>query len=314
MDPADAEDGLTPRRGSWALFLALSVSALLALGKYVLGLYTGSLLVLASAADSFSDALVSGVNLWGYHWARTPADREHPFGHGKLEGVLATAQGALLIGIASAIIASAVKQLIEGAEVPAAALAAKVLAFSTLASVGLTFVLSRAGEKERSVVLEADAAHYRTDFITGMASILSMVVISWTGIWWLDAAAASAAACWMIYEAIAVLKSGITELLDVALPADELAAIDRVLARNRPSVVEFHGVRTRRSGPLRFVEVHAVMRPELSLGEAHRFVQRLSRELREAVPGSRVMVHPDAEGLRDEIDVALEAAPRGEDR
>jgi ferrous-iron efflux pump FieF len=299
-------------RGSGALLFALTVSGALALAKYAFGLYTGSLLLLASAADSFSDAVVSGVNLWGYTWARTPPDREHPFGHGKLEGVLATGQGALLFGIAASVVAMGIKGLIDGPRPPKAGLAAIVLAVSTAFAAALSFALARAAKAERSAVVEADAAHYRLDLITGGASISSMVIVGATGWAWLDPVASIGAAVWMMREAAGVLRIGLAELLDVALPAEDRAAIDRVLERHRTEVVEFHGVKTRRSGPVGFVEVHAVLRPEMSLAEVHRFVQNLSREIREAVPGSRVMVHPDAAGLRDEMDLALEARPRGE--
>lgn len=299
-------------RGGSALATAMFVSAALALLKYAFGLFSGSLVLIASAADSFADAVVSGINFWGYRWARTPPDHEHPFGHGKMEGILATGQGALLIGLSTSIGASAVSDLITGPALPKTSIAAVVLGVSTLSAAFLTFLMSRASRKDHSTIVAADAAHYRTDLVSGALAVASMLAAGFTGWIWLDPIAAIFAALWMIREAIRVLKSGIADLLDVALPPEQLAAIDGVLLRHRPAVVEFHGLRTRRSGPLSFVEVHAVMPPEKSLSEVHELVQKLSREIREAVPSARVMIHPDAQGLRDETDVLLEDGVRGE--
>jgi ferrous-iron efflux pump FieF len=294
------------RRGEDALKIAIGASAVLALIKLVVGVTSGSMVVLASAADSFADAGMSALNRWGYRYARSPADDGHPWGHGKVEGALATGQGLLLAGIVFSLIAGAVPRLLNP-QMPEVGVAVGVLVLSGAVSGGLTWLLTRAAKGERSVVLGADAAHYRVDLLTHAAGALGLVAVGLTARPALDPLIALAMAGLMAREAWGVLRGGLAELLDEALPAEELAAVLAVLATNRDAVQEFHGLRTRRSGPLAFVEVHAVLDPDMHLCDAHLLVQDVAHQIRAAVPGARVLVHPDAAGLADSVDNELES-------
>ncbi|MCA8922531.1 MAG: cation transporter [Planctomycetes bacterium] len=287
--------------------LAVVVAALLAVAKFALGLFTGSLIVLASAADSFADALMSGVNLWGYRHARSPADEGHPYGHGKIEGVLAAAQGMLLVGVVGSLVAACVVALLQG-ERPAPRVPAAVVTVvvSGLVSLGLSWVLTHTPEEGLSAVVESDAAHYRVDFLTALAGVAGLGLVALTGLAWIDPLASVAMALLMGLEAAHVLRRSAAELLDQALPDEELAALQGVLEVNSERVLAFHGLRTRRSGPLRFVEVHAVLPAELALGAAHELVESVGAQLRAALPNCRVLVHPDAKGHPDSVDLPLE--------
>ena len=288
--------------GERALGGAIVASAALALVKFGVGVATGSMVVLASAADSFADAAMSGINRWGYRFARSPADAEHPWGHGKVEGALATGQGLMLGGIVISLIASAVSR-IASPVMPEVGPAAGILVMSAAVSGALTWSLTRARAGERSVVLEADAAHYKVDLLTHGAAVAGLVVVGLTELPWLDPLIALGMALVMAREAWSVLTTGLAEVMDEALPPEELTLVEGVLARNVDLVREFHGLRTRRGGPRVFVEVHAVLEPDMRLADAHQLVQDIARQIQAALPESRVLVHPDAGGLHDHVDV-----------
>lgn len=299
--------------GATSLRWAAVVSLLLAVTKLVLGLVAGSLAVLASAADSFADAVMSSLNAWGYGWARQPADDEHPFGHGKLEGVLSVGQGMLLLGILASLVVGSLQGLVEGRPAPRVGLAVATLLGGMLVSGALTLMLTRAARGERSLILEADAAHYRMDFLANVLAILGLLVIGRTGWVWLDPLLALGLAAFMAPECLHLLRDGGRELLDEALPAEEIARVKKILGDLE---LDYHGLRTRRSGPLRFVEVHLVLDPTQPLGEAHGLVQAVGDEIRAALEPVRVLVHPDARGMADATDRLLEEgpAPDREDR
>jgi len=287
--------------GESALGGAIVASAVLALVKFAVGVSTGSMVVLASAADSFADAAMSAINRWGYRFARTPADEEHPWGHGKIEGALASGQGLMLGGIVISLIASAISRMADPI-MPEVGPAAGVLVLSAAVSGGLTWSLSRASAGERSVVLEADAAHYRVDLMTHAAAVVGLVVVGLTELPWLDPVIAIAMALLMAREAWSVFFEGMAEVMDQALPPEEQALVESVLAGNVDLVRDFHGLRTRRSGPRVFVEVHAVLEPDMRLADAHLLVQDIAGQIQSALPGARVLVHPDAGGLEDHIE------------
>ena len=263
-DHGQAGAGAAPLR--WAA----AVSLLLASAKLALGLAAGSLAVLASAADSFADAVMSALNAWGYGWARQPADAEHPFGHGKLEGVLSVGQGMLLLGILASLVVGSLQGLVEGRPAPRIGLAVATLVGGMILSGGLTWLLSRAAAGERSLILEADAAHYRMDFLANALAIGGLLVIGRTGWLWLDPLLALGLAAFMAPECLHLLRDGGRELLDEALPDEEVARVRALLDELE---LDYHGLRTRRSGPLRFVEVHLALDPAQPLGEAHGLVQ-----------------------------------------
>lgn len=293
--------------GQRNLRIAIAVAGALAAAKFAVGLVSGSLIVLASAADSFADMLMSSVNLWGYRQARTPADANHPYGHGKIEGVLSAAQGMLLVGVVGSLIAACVAALIGGErQTPDVPLAVAAVAISGCASLGLSWILLHTPEEGSSAVVEADAAHYRVDFLTALAGILGLALVAFTGQGWIDPLTSLAMAGLMGLEALRVLRRSAAELLDEALPPDELATLQGVLDANRDRVLAIHGLRTRRSGPLRFVEVHLVLPADLPLGAAHELAEGIGDQLRGALTNCRVLVHPDAEGHADSVDHPLE--------
>ncbi len=294
--------------GERALRRAVVLSAGLTVLKYGFGVVSGSMLVLASAADSFADACASGVNWWGYRYARTPADEDHPYGHGKVEAVLSAGQGMLLVGVAVSVFAGGMTGLIEGREVPDAPLAAVGLGISVIVSTVLWLNLERARRREGGLVLHADAAHYRVDVLSGIGGLIGLAAVWGTGWAWLDPALALPVSLAILHDAWPVLRNAFSELLDEALPGEEQARVEGVLADlTDEEELAFHGLRTRRSGPLRFVEVHLALPPETPLGDAHALVQDIARQVREVLPGeARVLVHPDAHGLDDVVDVPLE--------
>lgn len=304
MDPAPGALSPVSADGLTSLRIAAGVSALLAAAKLAAGLVSGSLVLLASAGDSFSDALMSAVNAWGYARARAPADAEHPWGHGKLEGALAAAQGTLLLGIVASVAVGSGMALVQGRERPDVPLAVGALVLSGVAAALLSRLLGKASQAG-SVVVAADAAHYRTDLLASSAAVAGLVGVELTGRAWLDPAASLLLVGLMAREGARVVRKGLGELLDEALPPAEMALVQATLERHRPRVIGFHGLRTRRSGPLRFVEVHAAFDPELPLRAVHQVVVEIVRDIAAVLPESRVLVHPDAHGLEDPVDERL---------
>mgnify|MGYP003656772076 CR=1 FL=1 len=293
--------------GGRPLAIAAGVSFALAGAKLALGLLSGSLTLLASAADSFADAAMSTLNAWGYRWARSPADADHPFGHGKLEGVLSVGQGMLLLGILASLVVGSLLGLAEARPLPKVDLAVAGLVGGALVSALLTFSLHKASQQDDSLLIQADAAHYRLDFLSALVAVTGLLAAGYFSLPWLDPLLCLVLAGIMVPDCLRLLRQGGAILLDEALPDEEQARVREVLDHLDLS---FHGLRTRRSGPLSFVEVHVTLNPNTPLGDAHQLVQAIAADLREVISGeARVLVHPDAAGFADSIDEALEEEP-----
>lgn len=285
--------------------LGRAVLATLALGvaKLAAGLFTGSTAVVASGLDSLADAVMSSANLWLARVAASPPDADHPYGHHKAEPLAALAQVTLLSAIVVGVGWSAVNRLLSG-EVPLPlTLPAMGMTVVAMASAwGISVGLSRAATRTGSLVLRTDAVHYRMDVWTGAAVLVGLIAagVLHSGI--PDAVAAIVVCLVMGRDLFKITREAISELMDQAMDRDERAVLIRVLEGLGPPVVAWHDLRSRRSGPRRFVQVHLEMPAHLPLAEAHRAADAAEGALRAAVPGVEALVHVDVDGERDHGD------------
>jgi len=295
--------------GRRAFDIAIIVSFLTALVAGSLGFVSGSMVVLAVAADKLADAAMSGLNRWAFGFARQAPDAEHPWGHGKVEGAISMGQALVLAGIVVSVVAGAIDHFTRHrVEVPDLWLAIPAMAGVGIVSLVLSLILRRAARKQGALTLEADAAHYRVDVLHTAAGLLGLILVAITGQAWLDPLAAMVFAVLMSVEAYNIARSALSEIMDEALDDDELEQVNEVLERWSDRIDGHHGLRTRKAGPTRFVEVHVNLDSDLTLGQAHDLVQQLAAEVRDHLPaGSRVLVHPDAVGRVDHVDEPLES-------
>jgi ferrous-iron efflux pump FieF len=276
------------------LLLTIGLSSLLGVGKLVGALLTGSQAVLASAADSIGDVVVSAANLWLMRRAREPADEGHPYGHGKIEGLASLAQSLFLCIVIAAIGVRALRSLLVG--VPGDVLALPAVAVMVVSLVGSTVIariLDAAAARTGSLVLRADATHYRMDRWTAGATIVGLFAT-----WALDEprvdAIAALVVCGIMARDVAhLVRDSIDELMDVVLTPEEMTRIRGVLDVKRPLLVGWHDLKTRRSGPRRFVEVHLELDGAATLHAAHEIAEAVENELRATVDGAEVIVHLD---------------------
>lgn len=291
---------------STALRRAIVGTLLLGAMKTVGALATGSGAVGASAADALTDALVSGANLVLVRAASAPPDAGHPFGHGKAEALAGLAQAVFLSAVVVGVARSAILRLMEGAQLPEVGPAVLVMLASMVASFLLSRGLSRAAEKTGSLVLRADAAHYRMDLWTGSAVVVGLLASAATGDGRADAIASLALCLWMAREIVPIAVDAVGELMDRPLEGPEHAAALAVLASFSGRIAGWHDLRTRRAGPRRFIQVHVELPGDMTLRAAHRVADDLEEALARALPGCDAIVHMDPAG---ETEVA--GAPSG---
>jgi ferrous-iron efflux pump FieF len=265
-----------------ATTITTAVSFSLVLLKGGVGLATGSVAVLASAVDSLLDFIVSLFNAFAVRGSEKPRDEDHNYGHGKIEGLAALLEGLLILASAVFVLRQAVLKFAAPAPLEAAGLnlAAGAMLLSMAASAGLVAYLRRAGRKSRSLVLEADALHYRTDVWSNAAVLLGMIAIRLTG--WLpaDALIAGAIGLYIAWAAIPLLRKSLDMLMDRALPEALTAKILEIASSHSPLVNGVHELKTRRSGEVNFVEFHLVFEEDIPLGRAHRVSDEIEMRIR----------------------------------
>lgn len=275
-----------------ARFSLLS-AVILCASKFVLSAVSGSLGVLSSAVDNLADILMSGVNFLSVRKAMDPADENHPYGHGKVETLGTLFQGVVIGVIGGWIVLEGVRRLREGATIGMVDLGLAVMAFSAVASWFIAEKIRKAGVASGSPALEADSLHFRTDVYSSGGIFASLILIRLTGWGWIDAAVGLAVGIYIAAAALKLLWDAAHDLADRGLPPETVESIERIIAEHRPMVLEWHDLRTRRSGAEKHVDFHVVVCREHSLEEAHRVADHLEHDIQELLGNAHVVTHID---------------------
>ena len=280
------------KRMGTARFSLASAFALASM-KFVVGVLSGSLGVLSSAFDSLADIFMSAVNLFSIRKSMDPADKGHPYGHGKVE-TLATVFQALVIGGTGVwVVREGILRLIAGRVPESADAGIVVMAIAFVASWYISRRIRRAGEETGSSALVADSLHFATDVYTNAGILGSLLVFRFTGWRWLDPGVALLVGAYILVAAGRLLLEAVQDLMDRGLPEETVELIRRVINDHRPMVVDFHDLRTRRAGSVKHVDFHLVVCREYKLEDAHRVADHLEKEVRQALGNAYVVTHVD---------------------
>jgi ferrous-iron efflux pump FieF len=152
---------------------AVATALCLIVIKLIAWLYSGSASMLASLTDSFADALASIVNFIAVRYAIVPADKDHRYGHGKAEPLASLAQAGFILGSACVLLLYGGEKLINPVTVTHATLGVIVSIIAIIMTLALVLLQKRALEKTNSTVVEADALHYKSDFVFKLSRAIS---------------------------------------------------------------------------------------------------------------------------------------------
>ncbi|AKG54282.1 cobalt-zinc-cadmium resistance protein [Dehalogenimonas sp. WBC-2] len=276
---------------SRAAALSVGSNAVLFILKVTVGLATGAVSILAEAIHSALDLTAAVIAFFGVRAADKPADREHPFGHGKWENVSGTIE-ALLIFIAAAwIIYEAIKRIIHGAEVELLGWGMAVMLVSVIANTIVSRHLFKTAKATDSIALEADGQHLRTDIMTSAGVLTGLVLVQITGLKMLDPVVAIAVGLIIIKAAYDILKKSFGDIVDTGLPPEDEKIIVGILKEHRQQLAGFHGLRTRKAGAQRFAELHVVMPRDITVEKSHQICDHLESELKKRLPRLEITLH-----------------------
>lgn len=271
--------------------LALIVIVGLVIFKAVVAFLTGSISITAQAVDSFLDLFAVGITVFAVKMADTPADEQHPFGHGKVEGIAAIIQSALIFTAGGWIIYSAVERIITGAEVEMSEAGIAVMLVSVVASVFLSRHLLRVAKTADSLALEASAHNINADIYSATGVLVAMLLIRFTGWSILDSIVGIGVSFFILRAAFDVLKKAFGELVDRKLPEEEENAIILTIVEHTTLLAGYHKVRTRKAGGQRFIDFHLLLPKNMALEEAHNMADHIEQDIKGRLTGSSVTIH-----------------------
>ncbi len=275
-----------------ATYASVATAVLLVGIKIAAWLLSGSVAVLSSLVDSTADVAASAINLLAVRHALTPADREHRFGHGKAEPLAGLAQAAFIAGSAVFLALEAVDRIINPHPLKHEMIALAVMLFSMMATAALVLFQRRVAKATRSIAIEADSAHYLSDFLSNGATILALVLVAVFGWGIADPLLGLFVAGVILWSGAGIARSAYDQLMDTELPNEDRARI-RAIALAHPEVLSIHDLKTRAAGTWRFIQFHLELDGRMTLEAAHAVADRIEAEVDAAFPGAEVIIHQE---------------------
>lgn len=263
----------------------------LAAGKFVIGFFTGSLAVIASAIDSLLDIVMSGVNFLAIRQAEQPPDAGHPFGHGKFE-TLATLIQSVVISLSGLwIIVEAVRRLNAPPVLDRLGNGIAVLGISVIVSLWISRFLKKTGVETDSTALEADSLHFAMDVYTNLALMTGLIILKFVQLPWLDPVMSMLVALYILKEALNLARQALRDILDAELPATVRQEVVRLVETHRGELLDMHKLRTRRAGSQKIMDFHLTVCKDLTVKEAHDIADELESAIEQEIRGADVTIH-----------------------
>jgi cation diffusion facilitator family transporter len=265
--------------------------------KLIIGLLTNSLGILAEAAHSGLDMVAAAMTYFAVRVSDRPADKEHPYGHGKIENLSALFETLLLLATSGWIIYEAIQRLFfVNVKVEASIWSFIVMGTSIVIDYTRSRILYRAARKYKSQALEADALHFSTDIWSSSVVIVGLIGLTLAryipGLDWMhkaDAVAALIVAIIVIYISAELGWRTISALLDTA-PRGLAEKVEKVAASVN-GVVDAHAIRIRPSGAHTFIDMHITMDGNCTLNEAHTATEVIEKAIHTIISPSDITVH-----------------------
>ena len=283
------------REGAAELIFAAKFSvysnSILVVLKLVVGIITASVSVISEAIHSGTDLLAALIANYSVRKSTKPADDSHSFGHGKYESLSGAIEALLILLAAGIIIYEAIVKLFGSAIIEFVEAGIVVMGISAVMNFVISRYLMKVAKKHRSLALEADALHLKTDVYTSAGVFFGLIAVRVTGEFIIDPIVAIIVAVIIIEASIRLTRRSTLELLDHSLTAEEEAAIRETIKATTGESNAYHGLRTRRSGRESFIDFHLVLPKSLPIEKAHQICDELEQKIIARLPNSNLSIH-----------------------
>jgi len=286
MGPMSSGQG-DDRVRRWAIALSLLISLALLAVKFQAYRLTGSTAILSDALESIVNVVAAIFALGALVFAGRPADRNHPYGHGKMEFLSAAFEGGLIAFAAVLIVYEVVQALLYGVSLRALDTGVAVVLGAGLVNLALGVYLVRTGRRYDSITLVADGRHVMADFYTSAGIVVGLLLVRVTGFGWLDPLVAAVVALNLLWTGLRLVRQAAAGLLDEEDPALLGRLVDVLQPHLGEGVIRVHHLRAIRSGRVHHVDAHLVVPEFWSVERSHELAEQL---------GERVMKDLGVEG------------------
>lgn len=287
-----------PRAEATAAILSISVAVILLAIKLIGYFITGSTVIFADAMEGIVNVTAAAFAAYALTLAHRPADKEHPYGHGKIEFFSAGFEGGMILLAALVAIGKATDTLLhhQQSQIQHLAIGVVLMVIALLTNGLVGLYLIRTGRRHSSITLEADGWHLMTDAVTSTAALAALLIVQITGWIIADPVAAILVSVYIAWMGLGLVRRSAAGLMDEQDVGDE-AMFSRILdahlgPRGRePRVCSYHKLRHRHSGRYHWVDFHLVVPKWWDIERGHRVASAIEYEMEQAMNEGNATAH-----------------------
>ncbi len=274
--------------------ISLSLGFVLLLLKFYAFHVTNSQSILSDALESIVNVVAGLITLIVIILASAPADKEHPYGHGKIESMASTFEGGAILFAGILIIIQSIQTLFHGARIEEVDTGLIIVIFAGLVNGVLGGILYKRGKKLNSEALVSSGVHLVTDLLTSLGVVAGLFLVKLTGLDWIDPVVAVLFGSFLIIAGGKILMRSGNILLD-AHDEETVKQIGELFEKHyRPGVIQIHFTRVIRSGAHHHIDCHMVIPEFWSVEKAHDFSESFEEDvISEYSVGGELHIHLD---------------------
>lgn len=276
-------------------FLSVLSNTFVVVLKIIVAMITGSVAVLSEAIHTSIDLMASLIAFFSVRISGRPADKIHPYGHGKVENISGTIETLLIYVAGIWIISESIKKLIHPEPMQLPALGIMVMMIGAAINFFVSRLINKTAERAHSVAMKSNAFHLLTDVYTSLGVAVSLLMATLTGWFILDPIIGIILASYIMFEATQLIRVSFPPLMDARLPAKEESKIVRIIESYQKEYIEFHNFRTRRSGPEEYIEFHLVVPSHLEIDAVEELSDRIEESIKDEIPFAQILIHSEPE-------------------
>ncbi|MCC5920825.1 MAG: cation diffusion facilitator family transporter [Cyclobacteriaceae bacterium] len=274
--------------------IAFFVSIFLVGVKFYAYFITKSNAILSDALESVINVLATGFAFYSIRLAALPKDRNHPYGHGKIEFFSAGIEGVLVIIAGFFIMGRSIYFFFEPKEFINLDFGGYIVLATMLVHLALGTWLVKGGEKLGSLTLVADGKHLLSDAASSLAIGLGVIIIHFTGWLWADSVLGIIFSFIIIYNGYGLTRKSVAGLMDEESPEVIIHLAEKLRKLRRDQWIDIHNLKVQRYGSMWHIDCHMTLPFYLQLNEVHRHVRTLENELNQELGREiEIFVHTD---------------------
>ncbi|WBX95566.1 cation diffusion facilitator family transporter [Chryseobacterium gambrini] len=248
---------------------------ILFIGKIIAWKLTNSDAVFSDAMESIVNVISAFMGLYSLYLAAKPRDDDHPYGHGKVEFVTSGIEGALIAIAGVMIIYEGINSLIVGKVLSKIDLGIWIIAATAAINYLLGYISIQKGKAENSIVLISSGKHLQSDTLTTLGVVVSLIVVYFTRIYWLDSVVALGFGIYIIVVGYKIVRKSLSGIMDEQDP-DLLEQIIQVLEENRKTEwIDVHNMKIQQFGAHLHIDAHITLPWYYSLRDAHNEMEKM---------------------------------------